>query len=72
MLSEEIQAKQEVAASTEIEIDSARNQYVPVSKHSAVLFLCLSELATIDPMYQYSLVWFIHLYYQVIKIVFNL
>ncbi|XP_075210784.1 dynein heavy chain 3, axonemal [Lycorma delicatula] len=64
VLSEEIQAKQEIAASTEIEIDSARNQYVPVSKHSAVLFLCLAELTNIDPMYQYSLVWFIHLYYQ--------
>ncbi|RZF36882.1 hypothetical protein LSTR_LSTR004570 [Laodelphax striatellus] len=64
ILSEEIQAKQEVAASTEIEIDHARNLYVPVSKHSSVLFMCLRELANIDPMYQYSLGWFINLYHQ--------
>ncbi|XP_071449339.1 dynein axonemal heavy chain 3-like [Hetaerina americana] len=64
VLSEEIQAKQEVAAITEIEIDHARNEYKPVSHHSSVLFFCISELANIDPMYQYSLVWFIHLYNQ--------
>lgn len=62
VLSEEIQAKQEIAAGTEKEIDSARNEYTPVSKHSSILFFCISELANIDPMYQYSLVWFINLY----------
>lgn len=64
ILSEEIQAKQKIAASTEIEIDFARNQYTPVSKHSSILFFCISELANIDPMYQYSLSWFINLYNQ--------
>ncbi|XP_047106954.1 dynein axonemal heavy chain 3 [Schistocerca piceifrons] len=63
-LSEEIQAKEKVAAATEAEIDTARNQYVPVSKHSSVLFFSISELANIDPMYQYSLVWFLNLYVQ--------
>lgn len=62
VLSEEIQEKQKQAAVTEKEIDNARNQYIPVSKHSSVLFFCISELANIDPMYQYSLVWFINLY----------
>lgn len=65
ILSEEIQAKQEVSVLTEKEIDHARNLFIPVAKHSATLFLCISELANIDPMYQYSLVWFINLYYQV-------
>nr|CAI5856319.1 unnamed protein product [Callosobruchus analis] len=64
VLSEEIQEKQKLAAVTEKEIDSARNGYVPVSKHSSVLFFCISELANIDPMYQYSLGWFINLYNQ--------
>nr|XP_024219193.1 dynein heavy chain 3, axonemal-like isoform X2 [Halyomorpha halys] len=67
ILSEEILQKQEIAASTEVEIDLARNLYVPVSKHSAVLFFCISELGNIDPMYQYSLVWYINLYYQSIQ-----
>nr|CAD7443931.1 unnamed protein product [Timema bartmani] len=64
ILSEEIEAKQKVAALTEIEIDEARNQYKPVSKHSSILFFSISELANIEPMYQYSLVWFLHLYNQ--------
>ncbi|KAB0793663.1 hypothetical protein PPYR_13283 [Photinus pyralis] len=64
VLSAEIQAKQEIAAVTEKEIDEARNGYIPVSKHSSVLFFCITELANIDPMYQYSLSWFINLYNQ--------
>ncbi|XP_034243583.1 dynein heavy chain 3, axonemal isoform X2 [Thrips palmi] len=67
ILSESIQAKQEVAAVTEKEIDQTRNMYIPVSAHSAVLFFCISELANIDPMYQYSLIWFINLYLQSIN-----
>lgn len=62
VLSEEIQGKQAVAASTAGEIDKARNEYKTVSRHGAVLFFSISDLANIDPMYQYSLVWFIHLY----------
>ncbi|KAL0279081.1 UNVERIFIED_CONTAM: hypothetical protein PYX00_000712 [Menopon gallinae] len=62
VLSEEIQEKQKVAAVTEEEIDHARNLYRPVSEHSSVLFFCISELAAIDPMYQYSLPWFTGLY----------
>ncbi|CAB0007617.1 unnamed protein product [Nesidiocoris tenuis] len=66
ILSAVIIKKQEVSATTEKEIDDARNLYVPVSVHSAVLFFCISELVNIDPMYQYSLVWFISLYNQAI------
>ncbi|XP_015588713.1 dynein heavy chain 3, axonemal [Cephus cinctus] len=66
-LSEDIQAKQKIAARTTIEIDEARNGYEPVSRHGAVLFFCISELANIDPMYQYSLPWFIHLYTMTIS-----
>ncbi|KMQ95743.1 dynein heavy chain axonemal [Lasius niger] len=62
VLSEDIEAKQEIAVKTSAEIDKARNGYQPVSKHGAVLFFCISELANIDPMYQYSLPWFLHLY----------
>ncbi|CRK99186.1 CLUMA_CG012500, isoform A [Clunio marinus] len=61
-LSESIQSKQVIAISTEIEIDTARQAYVPVAKHSAILFFCISELSTIDPMYQYSLSWFLNLF----------
>lgn len=63
-LSEEIQAKQVIAASTEIEIDTARQAYIPVAKHSAILFFCITELSNIEPMYQYSLAWFLNLFVQ--------
>ncbi|XP_028395151.1 dynein heavy chain 3, axonemal-like isoform X1 [Dendronephthya gigantea] len=66
-LSEEIQAKQEIASATEKEIDETRNGYQPVAKHSSILFFCISELANIEPMYQYSLTWFINLYLQSIN-----
>jgi len=67
ILSEDIQIKQTIAARTSEEIDIARNRYKPVSKHGAVLFFCISELANIDPMYQYSLPWFLHLYVMAIS-----
>ena len=62
LLSEEIQAKQKIATKTSAEIDEARNGYKSVSRHGAILFFCITELANIDPMYQYSLSWFINLY----------
>lgn len=56
---------QKVAEETKLEIDTVRNGYQPVSVHSSILFFCISSLSNIDPMYQYSLSWFIALYYQV-------
>ena len=64
-MSEEISAKQEIAQKTEILIDETRNGYTPVAVHSSILFFCISDLANIEPMYQYSLTWFINLYLQV-------
>ena len=49
---------------TEIEIDETRNGYKPVAFHSSILFFCISDLANIEPMYQYSLTWFINLFIQ--------
>ncbi|KAM6320279.1 dynein axonemal heavy chain 3 [Podargus strigoides] len=64
VLSEEISEKQKIASETEMEIDSTRIGYKPVAVHSAVVFFCISDLANIEPMYQYSLIWFINLYVQ--------
>ncbi|KAK0675118.1 DYH3 protein, partial [Pygoscelis papua] len=63
-LSEEISEKQKIASVTEMQIDSTRMGYKPVAIHSAVVFFCISDLANIEPMYQYSLIWFINLYVQ--------
>ncbi|CAH8646661.1 unnamed protein product [Heterobilharzia americana] len=62
ILSEEITKKQAVAEVTQLEIDAARNGYRPVAEHGSLLFFCISDLSNIDPMYQYSLTWFINLF----------
>ncbi|XP_069141245.1 dynein axonemal heavy chain 3-like isoform X4 [Argopecten irradians] len=64
VLSLEISEKQVTATKTEAEIDEVRNGYKPVAKHGSILFFVISDLANIDPMYQYSLSWFINLYLQ--------
>ena len=61
-LSNEINQKQVIAEKTEKRIDEARAGYKPVARHVAVLFFNISELANIEPMYQYSLGWFVALF----------
>ncbi|KAG8459256.1 hypothetical protein KFE25_014101 [Diacronema lutheri] len=61
-LSNEIEAKQRVALETEVKIDEAREGYRPVAYRTSLLFFCISDLATVDPMYQYSLNWFVDLF----------
>merc|ERR1719487_589790 len=61
-LSNEIAEKQKIAEQTEQQIDEARLQYVPVAFKTAILFFCIADLANIDPMYQYSLPFFINLF----------
>ncbi|XP_038073730.1 dynein heavy chain 3, axonemal-like isoform X4 [Patiria miniata] len=68
VLSKEISEKQEVASRTEKEIDETRDGYKPVAKHSSILFFTISDLANIEPMYQYSLTWFINLYLQSVHV----
>ncbi len=60
----EIKEKQEIAEVTEKNIDEARQEYQPVSREAACLFFAISDLANIDPMYQYSLVYYIDLFTQ--------
>jgi len=61
-LSKDIAKKQEKAKVTEKEIDDKRTEYKPVALKTAGLFFCVQELAFIDPMYQYSLPFFINLF----------
>ena len=60
--SEEIKEKLAQAEVTEKNIDTTRAQYVPVAFRSALLYFCVADLSTIDPMYQYSLGWFMNLF----------
>ncbi|KAK9511585.1 hypothetical protein O3M35_000215 [Rhynocoris fuscipes] len=61
-LSNEIAEKQAIAEVTEKSIDATRLEYTPIAVHSTILFFSITNLANIDPMYQYSLVWFVNLY----------
>ena len=60
--SNEVQEKVAKAAVVEEKIDSARSKYIPVAYRASILFFCISDLAGIDPMYQYSLGWFTNLF----------
>ena len=62
VLSNDIAQKQEIAEKTEKKIDNARLEYKPVAIHVSVLFFSISNLANIEPMYQYALSWFVALF----------
>ncbi|KAJ2998719.1 Dynein heavy chain 7, axonemal [Globomyces sp. JEL0801] len=62
VLSVELFDKQKIAEETEKKIDETRESYRPIANHSSVLFFCIADMANIDPMYQYSLSWFIDLF----------
>ncbi|KAL4702358.1 hypothetical protein ACJJTC_008702 [Scirpophaga incertulas] len=56
-VSTEVQGKQALAAVAEQEIDAARRLYRRTAARAAALYLCIADLAGLDPMYQYSLAW---------------
>uniref|UniRef100_A0A8C5C544 Dynein axonemal heavy chain 12 n=1 Tax=Gadus morhua TaxID=8049 RepID=A0A8C5C544_GADMO len=62
VLANEISEKQAVAEVTEVKIDETRMGYTSIAVHSSILFFSIAELANIEPMYQYSLSWFINLF----------
>nr|XP_022323965.1 dynein heavy chain 7, axonemal-like isoform X6 [Crassostrea virginica] len=62
VLANEISEKQAIAEETEKKIDTARMGYTPIAVHSTILFFSIADLANIEPMYQYSLTWFINLF----------
>ncbi|KAF2899450.1 hypothetical protein ILUMI_06724 [Ignelater luminosus] len=67
LLSVEIIKKQAAAVETEEKIEAFRMDYKPMATHSAGLYYCISDLPNVDPMYQYSLGWFINLYISSIE-----
>ncbi|XP_067124238.1 dynein axonemal heavy chain 1-like [Centruroides vittatus] len=60
--SEEIKEKINTILSTEKDIDSTRNQYMPVVLRAKVLFFGILDLERLNPMYHYSLEWFIEMF----------
>nr|XP_021153643.1 dynein heavy chain 12, axonemal isoform X1 [Columba livia]XP_021153644.1 dynein heavy chain 12, axonemal isoform X1 [Columba livia]XP_021153645.1 dynein heavy chain 12, axonemal isoform X1 [Columba livia]XP_021153646.1 dynein heavy chain 12, axonemal isoform X1 [Columba livia]XP_021153647.1 dynein heavy chain 12, axonemal isoform X1 [Columba livia]XP_021153648.1 dynein heavy chain 12, axonemal isoform X1 [Columba livia] len=62
LMANEVTKKQQIAEKTELKIAESREGYRPIAKHSSVLFFSIADLANIDPMYQYSLSWFVNLF----------
>ena len=65
--SNDIASKVEEAERTEQEIDAAREQYRSVAVRGSLLFFCIADLAGVDPMYQYSLAWFVALFLRTVQ-----
>ncbi|KAI9144540.1 dynein heavy chain and region D6 of dynein motor-domain-containing protein [Paraphysoderma sedebokerense] len=60
--SAEIASKVTEAEKTEKDIDRTRSGYTTVAVRTRILFFCITDLSTIDPMYQYSLNWFMNIF----------
>ena len=58
----EINQRMKDSKVTEIEIDKSRESYRPVAYRASILFFCIVDLNGIDPMYEYSLQWFMNLF----------
>jgi len=60
--SQEINIKVKEQEIVEKEIDEARAGYKPVAFRASILYFCVADLSPIDPMYQFSLQWFVSLF----------
>ena len=66
-VSSEIKSKQTIAMETEKNIDTVRQQYVPVASEGQVLYFCIADLVQIEPTYQYALRWYSQLFITSIR-----
>ncbi|KAJ3328189.1 Dynein heavy chain 7, axonemal [Blyttiomyces sp. JEL0837] len=64
VIANDIAQKQQIAEETEKQIDITRQGYKPIATHSSILYFVIADLANIEPMYQYSLLWFVNLFLQ--------
>jgi dynein heavy chain len=60
--SSEVNAQVSKAIDTKIKIDSTCEHYRAVSKRGALLYFVVADLSAVDPMYQYSLQFFVNLF----------
>ncbi|XP_025190774.1 dynein heavy chain 7, axonemal [Melanaphis sacchari] len=67
ILAKEITRKQAASVETVAVIDQFRLQYKPIAEHCSILYYCITDLPNIDPMYQYSLSWFINIFIMTIE-----
>jgi dynein heavy chain len=56
------------AEKTEVEINTAREEYRPVATRGSLLYFVIADLGLLDPMYQYSLSYFKMLFNYCIEV----
>lgn len=57
-----IKLKQEESVATEIKLETFRESYKMVATHAATIYYSITDLPNVDPMYQFSLSWYIALF----------
>lgn len=60
--SNQIMEQVKVAEKTQLRISDTRAGYQPVARRASLLFFCITDLGSVDPMYQYSLEWYINMF----------
>jgi len=58
----EIEARMEIASTAMAEIEGVMGKLRPVATRASILYFVVADLANIDPMYQYSLEFFVLLF----------
>lgn len=58
----DIKTKQEESIVTEKKLEEFRESYKHVATHSATIYYSITDLPNLDPMYQFSLTWYVNLY----------
>ena len=66
-LSNEVEKKLANARQAEQRIFSVQSNYMPACEQSAVLYYCVSDLANIELMYQFSMKWFVYIFKKAIN-----
>lgn len=62
IISADIIAKQVTSQKTLAQIEEFRKHYKSYAAHSSMLYTSITDLPNIDPMYQFSLLWYINLF----------
>lgn len=58
----EIKLKQEESIVMEQKLEKFRESYKQVATHAATIYYSITDLPNLDPMYQFSLSWYVNLY----------
>lgn len=58
----DIKLKQEESIVTERKLEEFRESYKQVATHAATIYYSITDLPNLDPMYQFSLSWYVNLY----------